>query len=105
MEKANEFIAGDWPIASATELADHEKLEASYSPEQLNQPVFALIRARKALNDAIIAVSNASRKCSEKHNVRDRLVSIGSELKQQHARFPLTIVQNGGGHPRPSIGQ
>ncbi len=73
-------------------LRDHERLSASHEPEQLNQAVFALIRARKAIGDARIAVAHARRLNAENKATEKRLETIGKRLEKEHARFPLLVM-------------
>lgn len=84
----------DWPVATLALLADHERLAATHTPEQINQPLFALIRARKAINDARIMV-NAAKVHSSDERVRERLTTLSRDLAVISERFPLTIADYG----------
>lgn len=87
-----EVSAPEWPTATQDLLADHEKLEATHGAEQVNQPLFALIKARKALTDARLALDRAAQFYAALPTVRDRLSSISAALKQEHERFPLHVI-------------
>ncbi len=91
-----------YPVVTRSLLADHEKLEAHHTPEQINQPLFALIKARKALSDAHIACNCAKRK-SESYAVTSRLNQIMAMLRSLHEEFPLTILENAPNRPRKHI--
>jgi len=82
----------EWPPVTASLLQDHERLAATHDPSQINQPIFALVRARKALMDAILACRFAAKQWEAKPEVRDRLLSIASEVRLSHSRFPLSII-------------
>jgi hypothetical protein len=101
MEKA-ELTPTDWPVVTRSLLADIERIAATHEESQVNQGVLALVRARKALMDARLAVINAKRLYPEKPELNERLESIASDLFAQHARFPLTVLVNGS-RPRPPI--
>lgn len=105
MERANSLIESEWPTASLTELRDHERMERAHLPDQINQPLFALIKARKALYDAKLSISAAKRWFGDKENVRERLDSISAAIEREHDRFPLTVLQGVDHRPRPSIMQ
>lgn len=102
MEHA-QLIESEWPTVTATLLAGHEKLEQCYKPEEINQGIFALIKARKAIFDAHIAVHAAKKHFVDKPHVKERLSLIGNALMCEHDNMPLTVVDNGGGHERPPI--
>lgn len=101
MEAAS-FTTSLFPVVTFSILADHEKLERCYDPSEVNQSVFTLIKARKAINDARLAVLTAKRRQTKQPTI-DRLTEIYETLTQAHNNFPLTILDNGGGHQRPSI--
>lgn len=94
MEKPtpHEIHSLEWPVASQDLLADAAALESTHAPEQINQPLFALIRARKALNDARLSLMRASQLWASQPAVRDRLVSLAAEMTTAHDRFPLHVI-------------
>lgn len=101
MESAS-FTTSQFPVVTFSILADHEKLERCCNESEINQAVFSLIKARKAINDARLAVSAAKRRQTKQPAI-DRLTEISNALTEAHDNFPLTILDNGGGHERPSI--
>lgn len=90
----SEIAETEWPPVTRSILAEHERLEESHTHEQINQPLFALVRARKAVNDARLACLYARKlHLPEKSaRLRDRLESISENIKLEMDRFPLTIV-------------
>lgn len=95
-----------WPGVTRTMLADFERNAATYDPSEVNQEILHLIRARKAIGDAIIKCGAAARHVPDSHGeVIERLAELSQGLRDIHDRFPLTVLENGGGHPRPKIFQ
>lgn len=92
-----------FPVVTKSLLADHEKLEASHAPDQINQGVFALIRARKAINDALLAVQFSKRIYKEDSATNSRLAALAERLAECHKDFPLTILENAQNRPRRHI--
>jgi len=92
-----------WPVVTKSLLADHEKLEASHEPDQINQGVFSLIRARKAINDALLAVQFCKRLHKEDSATFGRLIALTERLGECHKDFPLTILENAKNRPRRHI--
>lgn len=84
-------VETEWPGCTELFLADVEKLSA-LPPEQVHQPLLTLVRARKAIGDAIIACSHARRLYPESKAVQDRLESIAATLREEQKRFPLTFI-------------
>ena len=102
METAS-FTTNAYPIVTRSLLADIERIAATHQESQVNQGVLSLIRARKAINDALLAVRAATKHYPKNEMVRNDLERIGMELKAAHDDLPLTILENGGGHVRPPI--
>lgn len=95
-----------YPVVTKSLLADHEKLEASHDPSQVNQPLFALIKARKALNDARLMCQYAKRfQDAEKTDRGEATAKRLSEIVLMLASidFPITILENAKNHPRRHI--
>lgn len=92
-----------FPVASRSLLADHEVIERCHSEEEINQPLFALIKARKAINDARLCCRYARALNKDREKVVGRLEELAKELANMEPRFPLTILDNGGNKPRPPI--
>jgi hypothetical protein len=94
-----------WPVVTRSLLADHDKLAASHDPSQINQPLFALIRARKAIGDARLACLFAKRLYvhADKPELLERLTQVAAALEAVHTAFPLTILENAKNHPRRHI--
>jgi len=82
-----------WPAVTASLLADHEALLRTHVPSEINQSLFALIRARKALGDARLALATA-RRLAVRPEVKERLTELSLSLTSAHDRFPLTLLQN-----------
>jgi hypothetical protein len=87
-----EFQDAPWPVATASLLQDFERLEATHSPEEVNQPLFALIRARKALGDARLHCRWASKQHPANAPLQERLAAISSALANAIECFPLSIL-------------
>ncbi len=92
-----------FPVVTRSLLADHEKLARSHTPEQVNQPLFALIRARKALNDARLACQAARALNASNDAVVLHLSAFMQTLGEMNERFPLTILENAPNRPRRHI--
>ena len=90
--KNNEWPDRLWPVATKSLLADHQKLEHNHEPAEINQPLFALIKARKAVNDAMIACAYARRLNSNLPKTVRRLDSLVRSLRTAHDRFPLSVA-------------
>jgi hypothetical protein len=99
----SDITESPWPCVTKSLLADHEKLEASHTPEQINQGVFALIRARKAVHDALLSVCFCQRLHREDGATHGRLAALAERLTACHADFPLTILENAKNRPRRHI--
>ena len=82
----------EWPAVTTSLLADHERLDATHDPSQINQPLFALIRARKAIGDARLALHKARLLFKDNILVSDRLESIAAQLSEEMRRYPVSIV-------------
>lgn len=95
----------EWPATTESILASIESCAARDGEATVNEGILCLVRARKALNDARLACLFARRFHAGRIDVRQRLESIAAQLKLEHNRFPLTILDNGGGHERPPIFQ
>lgn len=91
----NEWQASEWPAVTLSLLADHERLASTHDAAQLNAPLFALIRARKALNDARLSLRAARLLHKGNQRLCDRLESISAALAIEGKRFPLSIVGQG----------
>lgn len=93
-----------WPGVTRTMLAVFERNAATYDQCEINQEILYLIRARKAIGDAALACRAATRRVPVTHpKVVARLAELIEALNAVHDQFPLTVLENGGGHPRPSI--
>jgi len=100
--KESDVTVSDWPVVTKSALADLAKMEAL--PEgEVNQKVLAFIRARKAINDAMIACRAAKRFYSPGEPACDKLSDHVTELKKLHDDFPITILENAQGRPRRHI--
>ncbi len=88
----NEFQLAAWPVATASLLQDFERLESNHAPDQINQPLFALIRARKALGDARLAIHAARSKNVGNAAVFYRLNDLSHAIRQLQADFPLSVI-------------
>lgn len=96
-------IDSPWPVTTASLLASIEGHAARYGTDTVNEGVLALVRARKAINDARLSCLAAAR-CEKLNGItRDRLCSIAAAIEGEHDRFPLTILANAGGRKRPPI--
>ena len=84
-------IETEWPACTKSYLADVEKL-STIDPDTVRQPLLALVRARKAINDAAIACGFARRLFPENKPTQDRLESIAAVLREEQKRFPLTFL-------------
>lgn len=102
MEALNITDTG-YPAASRSLLADYQMLEKHHGEHEINQPLFALIQARKAINDARLCCRYARGLNKDKEKVVERLEELAKELAAMEPRFPLTILDNGGNKPRPPI--
>ena len=96
-----EFQEAEWPVATASLLQDFERLEATHSPSEVNQPLFALIRARKALGDARLRCRWASKQHPSNLPLQERLTAIASALANAIECFPLSILGQPLARPRP----
>ncbi len=79
----------EWPNTTAS-LMDIDYLD-SLPPEQVNQPISALIRARKALMDAALSCRAAAKNWTENAKVHERLLLLAHEVLEVHNRFPLQV--------------
>lgn len=90
--KDNEWVDRPWPTVTPTLLADHEKLERTHTRAEINQAIFSLIKARKAISDARIFIHAASRANDDKLDVVKQLAAIKQLLNQAHEMFPLSVT-------------
>lgn len=101
--KDSDVTMTEWPVVTASLLESHQKMIATYKPPELNQPIFALMRARKALHDALLSVQFARRLYDKGTPVAERLDSMITALKSEHVNFPLTMLENAQNRPRRHI--
>lgn len=102
MEHAT-YTDTQWPVVTRSLLADMERIAAAHEESQVNQGVLALVRARKAIHDAVLSLRAAERQYVNNSPVKDRLERVRWDMLKAHDTLPLTILDNGGGHPRPKI--
>jgi hypothetical protein len=90
--RENEWASHPWPTATHSLLQDYIHLETNHSIDEINQPLFSLIKARKAINDAFIACSAARRLNTRNPKVSKRLQSLSRKLSKLHTDFPLSLI-------------
>ncbi len=100
--KDSDVTAAEWPVVTKSLLADSARL-GTLPASEVNQPLLALMRARKAIADAMLSCQFSKRLNPTKPAVRERLDELTNELRELHARFPLTILENAQGRPRRHI--
>lgn len=98
----SDVTVSDWPVTTRALLADYKKLSAM-PEDQVNQPLLALIKARKAIMDARLACQHARRFYKTKESVYSRLLEFSGTLEVMHNAFPLTLLENAKNHPRRHI--
>lgn len=90
-----DVITTRWPSTTPSLLAKHEVLAATHAPEELNEPLFALMRARKTLNDTRIAFALVRRlHAGKRPDVAERISELSLTLAKVADDFPLSIVNN-----------
>lgn len=80
----------EWPIITRGVLESILAIEVNHKPEEINQELMWLARARKAINDAICCTHRAIR-IQSKEKVRDRLEELVKKLDDAYDVFPLTV--------------
>lgn len=95
-QRNHNVIGRPFPVATRDMLADALHLTTTHTADQINQPLLALILARKAINDARLACSAAKRQWPgdslSATAVRDRLDEIMETLRETMEQVPLSIV-------------